>query len=522
MARPLQVSLAPVSPDLGEIVDLEAEARPRINVATGEPRGPRWKVHDRTHIECGLDWEMVAGLPQTELEWDAYFFVPESLRIDPTTYEKTDIYTDLRAYVRLAVPESTFQELCRTPISDLRHALMAGEPKAAVYEMRFFACQVRAAAARARHEVMTGLGSDDDVTRARAFAAATCALDDVSRVMRELRDALSVAKDLPAPAPAAAEWVDEDVSRMVETLAGELALRLREVGAPAAIERAAIELAAGEARYRLSEGLSGVAWSGIEKRDVEHLEFRRHVLKRFTASALWLDPQHKNPSQWALHLLYAIAAGVAMAFAVAAALWNGLEADGGRLWMWCGMVVLAYMAKDRIKAWLQQVFSGVISKRFPDRRWVVTEENGPRVLSHADERVDFVPFDEVPREVLDVRRQTRMHVLEEGARPESVLWHHKDVTIHNDVVASIDERVDAMREILRLDLRNWLAHTDDPKRRIVFADPQSGEVCSAMAPRVYNIGIVYRLRRKGETSAEWHRVRVVVTRKGIRRIDRIS
>jgi hypothetical protein len=190
--------------------------------------------------------------------------------------------------------------------------------------------------------------------------------------------------------------------------------------------------------------------------------------------------------------------------------------------MWCVMVVLAYMAKDRIKAWLQQVFSGAISKRFPDRRWTVTEENGPRVLSHADERVDFVTFGDVPKDVLEVRRQTRMHILEEGARPENVLWHHKDVTIHNEVVASVDDRVDAMREILRLDLRNWLAHTDDPKRRIVFADPETGDICAAMAPRVYNVGIVYRLRRKGEAAAEWHRVRVVITRKGIRRIDRIS
>lgn len=102
-----------------------------------------------------------------------------------------------------------------------------------------------------------------------------------------------------------------------------------------------------------------------------------------------------------------------------------------------------------------------------------------------------------------------------------MLWHRKDVSIDAQAVASEDDRVDAIREILRLDLRHWLAHTDDPKRRVVFADPDTGEIFTAMAPRVYNLGIVYRLRKKGDEHAGWHRVRVVVTRKGLRRIDPI-
>jgi hypothetical protein len=43
---------------------------------------------------------------------------------------------------------------------------------------------------------------------------------------------------------------------------------------------------------------------------------------------------------------------------------------------------------------------------------------------------------------------------------------------------------------------------------------------TASAPRVYNIAVVYRLRRDGH-AAPWHRVRVVVSRKGIRRLDAI-
>ena len=115
---------------------------------------------------------------------------------------------------------------------------------------------------------------------------------------------------------------------------------------------------------------------------------------------------------------------------------------------------------------------------------------------------------------------TRTHPFEESARPERVLWHHKTVTVHGEDVAAADARLTALTEIFRLNVRRWLDHTDDPNRKIVFADPSDRQIYSAVAPRVYNIAIVYRLRERG-VDAPWHRIRVVVTRKGIRRIDRI-
>jgi hypothetical protein len=117
---------------------------------------------------------------------------------------------------------------------------------------------------------------------------------------------------------------------------------------------------------------------------------------------------------------------------------------------------------------------------------------------------------------------TRLHPLEEQARPETVLFHKKQVTIRGDRVAKADSRFSALTEIFRLDLGRWLAHTDDPKRDIVFADPIAGAIGAAEAPRVYNIAVVYRVRRAEQEDAPWHRLRVVVTRKGIRRIEHIA
>ncbi len=190
--------------------------------------------------------------------------------------------------------------------------------------------------------------------------------------------------------------------------------------------------------------------------------------------------------------------------------------------MWSIIAVLAYMGKDRIKATLQQAFSKVVSRHFPDRRWRIHDRERRVVLGKVDEQSSFVPFHELSGPVLAKRRSTRKHPLEEQARPERVLWHRKVVRLSAEDVAAADRRFHALTEIFRLDMRRWLVHTDDPKRKITFADPDEGRVCSAVAPRVYNIGVVYRLRRQGDDGAPWRRIRVVVSRKGIRRIDHIG
>src|SRR4029079_16299262 len=134
----------------------------------------------------------------------------------------------------------------------------------------------------------------------------------------------------------------------------------------------------------------------------------------------------------------------------------------------------------------------------------------------------FLPFGKVPAEVLDKRRMTSEHALEEHARPERVLWHHKAVSISGATASADGSDFSMLTEIFRLNLRRWLAHTDDPNRKIVFADPEDAQVSQVPTRRVYNINVVYRLRRGGaggdkrlRPQAPWHRIRVVVSRKGI-------
>jgi len=204
-----------------------------------------------------------------------------------------------------------------------------------------------------------------------------------------------------------------------------------------------------------------------------------------------------------------------MTFALAANLSARAEASFLRYAL---PLIVAYAAKDRLKALLQSVFAGWIMRRFPDRKWSILDRERDRRIGSVHERAAFLPFRRVPAEVLAKRRITRAHALEEQARPERVLCHRKTVVVASSPSPQAGAELSMLTEIFRLNLHRWLQHTDDPNRKVVFADPEDALVYQVTTRRVYNINVVYRLRA-GTDEAPWHRIRVVVSRKGIERID---
>ncbi len=499
--------------------------------AQAEQAPVEWRVHDRTHLEFAIDYPIHAD--KREFTWEAYFFFPESFRLQEETYDKKAIYEDLWSYVRYAVPPIPFWELAsRAEGSALGRAAAAlkaasntadGSPEsaAAMQRLRLFACLVRSAGIEAMREVERAVESRDDALIHRTAGSFTATCDAVASGLRAVL-AEAKALTLPEETRTAACWIDEDVSLVLETLSASLGVSLekRSRSVPA-LEEVAEQLAAAavkEARHRKAQGYDSVGGAEAGEREIEHLEFRRHVLKRFTSSVLWLSLEVREAAAWVVQSLYAVAAAVAMAFALAASF--RANQDSENFFRYSILVVVAYAVKDRMKAFLQGVFSSFIARRFPDRKWSIRDRERGRWVGLVHERAGFLPFRGLPAEVLERRRQTRAHALEEQARPERVLWHQKTLSIGKAAPGERGADFPMLTEIFRLNLRRWLVHTDDPNRKMVFADPDDARVYSAVARRVYNINVVYRLR-KGDETAPWERLRVIVSRKGIERIEPI-
>lgn len=515
------------STEWGSLLGDLTRAHPTLETADVE-----WRVHDKTHLEFAIDYPF--GERPTNYGWEAYFFVPDSFRLAQTTYDKRQIYDDLLSYVRLAVPQLPFEDLAQlcenkhpTSWSERLRATLENargshdgsvSARAAVRRARVFACMVRASGLAAQRTTLELVDQASSSEEALSLAARySGSAKRISAAYRELlEDSATMA--LPEEVLVALRWVDEDLSLFFEALASTASIHLHEKGGAECADTAALLAsdAVEEARYRRAQEYPSVGAEDASPRMVEHIEFRRHMLKRFTSSVLWLRHEVRDARMWTVHVLYAIAAAVAMAFAV----WVTLRATEMQeyLTLYFFLLVASYAVKDRLKAILQVKFTTWAERRFPDRAWTIRDTERADDLGIVTERAGFRDFRKLPPEVIGARTLTREHALEEFARPETVLWHEKQVTLEPREEGALPSPM--MTEIFRLNIGSWLAHTDDPTRTITFADPEEGVVCSVNARRVYNLNVVYRLKHSG-SSAPWRRIRVVVSRKGIERIDPI-
>jgi hypothetical protein len=93
--KPTIVVVAEPDPDLAEADQAESspsewgsllgDLAPRPLRSTDDP--VEWRVHDRTHLEFAIDYAFDEKAAQS-YRWEAYFFVPDSFRLQQTTYDK--------------------------------------------------------------------------------------------------------------------------------------------------------------------------------------------------------------------------------------------------------------------------------------------------------------------------------------------------------------------------------------------------------------------------------------------------
>ena len=513
------------------MTDHELDESPHESSATVEPGSALreaapgrlvWERHDRTHLEITLQYPVPAAGDLPEHVWEAYYFLPETFRLDASNYSKPDLFSDFRSYVRFSVPPL---DLDAVPgeAATLAERLLAESPDAGVQDLKLFANRVRRAIDQRAHAIDDAMPCDDwENVRALVNAFVTSgdtALVAVRDVVQpwKLRGGRSFEQADPELAKAAS-WVDEYLSRVFELALVDIAASIQDESGPKALPETLVETAVAEARYRRAHREGPVSSIDGSVHDLERIERRQHSLKRFMSSVLWLDVEVREGYAWQQHALYAVAAGIAMTFAVVVAVVWGQPGVSNRLGLWAAIVVVAYMGKDRLKVLLQNAFDKIIATRLPDRRWEVRSPGSPEILAEVAERAGFVERTDLPEEIEAARRVSYRDRLEELAGPESVMHHSKTVRIHRDVMAASAPEFSSLADVMRIDVSRWLVHSDDAKRTVTLADPEAGEMFRSKLPRAYDVTLVYRLIAAGSETPPWTVARVVVSRNGIRRV----
>lgn len=256
----------------------------------------------------------------------------------------------------------------------------------------------------------------------------------------------------------------------------------------------------------------------------ENYAYRMSLLKKELQKTLYVDTRKSKSEPFFSNGAAMIAAGLAAIWATIAQVplitgtWNKLET----FYLLFG-AVFAYILKDRIK--------DLVKKRLLRRwkKWDVDQEFGDNILEHmgvgqiaghTKERVKWVNEDDLPEDVLQLRRFNRT-VRGSGTERENVLVYSRRLEVRGtDTPTQISKF--GLQSILRFSFVDLLQRFDDPEEEVWYYDENEKQFRHTKLPKVYHLNIVHRSTDESTNRQVLTRTRVVLDRNGIRRIDLIT
>lgn len=481
-------------------------------------------VHDQRQFELKLEYR-----PSADERWSRYvveMFVcmPGSLNVTSETVPIPQLYADVRNYVRLKTPEFVWAELVEREDSPLNEALRAADRLLAgkkadrfVYACKLFASVFRGAlrSLTARVDMACGGGQEalsslsDEVEH--ALAGAYRALDCFRSLQQKVAE-IDIER-----AQAAYRLADEFTSLSIEQALRSVIAALEHAGVAAAeLKEKMFAVILKEDRHR-----SDLGYPTRLSKDSDNEEYlhRASLLKKYCSSALFLQIHREAPSRHWQELLFAVAAGIAMAFATVIAFWAqaGSPNLGLRLFL---ILIVAYMFKDRIKEGFRALFAAFLQRSVYDWKIRIDDPAGG-VLGSCREKMEFLSSSKLPPDVYEIRQRNQDSVVRiaEAELRESCYRYRKEIKLN---ARRVREHGQGVTDIVRFNIARLLEHMDEPDQQIDWVDLDSRKVTPVRANKVYHVDVVFRFESRKHEAPRVSLLRLILNRRGIKRIERLE
>lgn len=491
----------------------------------------RVRRHDAYQVEVKVGYPLQRDHPRETFGLEMFLFFPYQLAVNSATYSAHQFYTDLRSYTRYKTPDIALRDLINpenalSPLTRVQRRLTEGresgrwDESGIEYELKVLGMVVVVQARDRVRAIRRILDSKHGPDRSQAVAATEELLNDLDAVLDRVH---ALGQGLaPSPTPRRVGWVyglvDEHITVRVEGHLFRLLDGFQRYLSSAERATAAriVATVRREMEHRRAMGYSTV--DAAKSRRNERLLHREGLLKKFCASALFLTLDADPTTTRARQFLYGLAAGLAMAFAAAAA-WVASFYYQQNTLPFILVLVIAYVFKDRIKDFVREHGGRVLPSVTGDRRNRLVDRAYARAIGRSSETMRWPNRRDIPPEVLELRRciePLEREVVEPG---ESILLYTKKVHIDPRAVYRYHQRAIAIDEILRVQLSQWLEAMDAPRKPLPTLDDGTDRILSLSTPRVYHVPLVLRLTTQFSGIVELTKATLVLSREGIERIE---
>ena len=366
------------------------------------------KIHDKFSVEIKLGFNARRKQEVSDFSVNTWIFIPNSLDINRTTYQKTDFYRDLKSNIRLITPVYLLRDLAnpgKEPFTILQKAMseLASEPtrtRVAEYEyhIRMFVSIVKSSLREEIHHIHSnGIVEDVDYL----IDALVSNMHSIASNYRNLRRIINV----PTIGKELMNYYffgDEFLSNILEQHAFKLIDGLKKTGILNEERKAMLMNFINDVvAYKREKGFLVVEKNSSDKN--RELVFRLSLLKKYAENELFLNTNQRRDGVWIEQVYLSIAAGLSMVFATAVA-FSFQQKYGNFTMPFFVALVVSYMLKDRIKELTRYYFAHKLGRRFFDHRTDITLSD--HKIGWSKESMVFVPENKVPAEVIKVRNRS--------------------------------------------------------------------------------------------------------------------
>ncbi len=475
------------------------------------------EIHDRYQFELKLAYKLNKEKLYNYYNIETYLFFPINLGINKRTYKREQFYTDIHSYIRLKTPEVLLKNIIEgngSPCMKLKNATIALEKgdKRAIgiweYHTKMFLSIFRTAL---RDHVLFTLEKEHDKDIKYLLEEYIKRIKDITKTYRNLRKFVNI-PTLPPNIFNLYLMGDEFISLSIEGFTYELLEGLK--GRYEVYTKELIALIKDEIVYRKEQGFPSIP---DKNSDNETYLFRKGVLKKFASSVLFLDTHHEKEGKLIEQLFYSFAAGLAMVFATLVAFYTQKKYGQYTFPLFIALVI-SYMFKDRIKELTRIYFAKKLRKYFFDHKTEIFVPGGKKI-GLCRERFSFVKEKNVNPEVLKIRNRDSFTNIENDLLGEEIIYYRKFIKLYPKEIekAYRDYTINGIDDIIRFNITSFLKRMDDPEKPIFILTDNGYE--KTLGQRVYHVNMIIKFTTENEV--KYKRFRLILTRRGLKRIEKV-
>lgn len=488
----------------------------------------RVTTHGQQQLELQLTCPLAWQRRKVRYRISVYLFFPHQLQMTESRYGVKRFLQDLVSYTRFTTPVMSMRMLAdkdndKSPFVRIHRAFNQAkvggdlDEQAVEFEIKSLVNMIQRQLKdgyRMIRQLAEAPGSPED-----ALVKTGALLQETDTVARLFRDELRprfLDPSVPAPLRKAIDWADESISLSIEKCLFRLyGLARKRAGLEPLLDQVAPRLPA-EAAYRRDRGYPTVVDPASPDGNVTFLQ-QESMLKKWAQKTYYMTQEKMRSVQHLTTLLMAVAAMIAMVFAVLATFLAGRYFPQNSL-AFALMLVIAYGFKDRIKETLRAVFLRVLPRLVSDRRNKLISPIG-KVIGSSSLHVVFSSPAQVPG---DIRRLRNLADSADPALvpPEDVIEFHKQIGFEGARIKRMHSRLESVTEILRFYLGNWLQYMDDPREELWHCN--GGGPAKVPAERVYPVRLLLNLEDPAARARHLYGYTLYLSREGIVRIRQES